>query len=316
LSTARSFRTGVKREMIRFGTEEARITGDILSRSREMTVEMRLLQNSRPIAALSGVKCKTLSELSGVLQTVLFCPADLMLILDGAAARRRFFDTALCQLRPAYGAALAAYQKAQASKTKILKALYDRPDYRELVPVYSAAMAKAGAILIRRRAEFCRILAEETRRAHLDISGGREELALHYDTVSVLDDPLQPAEVLEERLFRRMEELRDREEGAGMCLTGPHRDDLNVLLNGRPARSYGSQGQVRTAALSLKLAEREIFKKDAGEAPVLLLDDVLSELDEERQDFVLNRIGDGQVFITCCEEDKPGRALLGKVFSI
>ena len=177
-------------------------------------------------------------------------------------------------------------------------------------------MAQTGAVLIHYRAHFIRRLQSSAPAIHRDFSGGREDLVLTYETVSTVTDPLaSPREILP-RLLDHQQSHRQAELDARQCLSGPHKDDLLVEINGVSAKTYGSQGQTRTAALSLKLAQREIFQEETGEWPVLLLDDVLSELDPRRQAFVLNRIRGGQVFITCCEEEKLEGLEGGKIFHI
>ena len=178
------------------------------------------------------------------------------------------------------------------------------------------AMARAGAVLIHYRAHFIRRLRDVVPPIHADFSGGREALGLRYATVSTVTDPEAPARDILPQLLEHQRTHRQAELDARQCLTGPHKDDLLVDLDGMEAKTYASQGQTRTAALSLKLGCREIFFQDTGEWPVLLLDDVLSELDHRRQAFVLNRIGGGQVFITCCEEDRLSGLEEGAVFHI
>ena len=171
-------------------------------------------------------------------------------------------------------------------------------------------MAKAGALLIHYRAHFIKPAI------HGDFSGGREQLTLKYETVSTVTDPEAGPQVIFQQLLQHQESHRAAEIASRQCLSGPHKDDLLVEIDGRAAKSFASQGQTRTAALSLKLAAREIFQQDTGEYPVLLLDDVLSELDPRRQEFVLNRIRGGQVFITCCEDDRLPQLLGGRIFHI
>ena len=171
-----------------------------------------------------------------------------------------------------------------------------------------------GALLISYRARFYESLGAEAAHFHGQFSGGTEEFRLEYKTVSTVEDPFAPTEVLRERLRAHLESHARAELQSGQCLTGPHKDDFDARLGEMLVKSFGSQGQTRTAAISLKLAERELLRRDAGEEPVLLLDDVLSELDAQRQDFVLNQIRSGQVFITCCE---PGRvSQLGRSFVV
>ena len=177
-------------------------------------------------------------------------------------------------------------------------------------------MAEAGAVLIHYRARFAKLLSAYAASTHQECSGGREELEVRYTTVKTVADPFAGRSDLVSALLEHQETHRQAELASRQCLSGPHKDDLAVSLNGLPARSFASQGQTRTAALALKLAAREIHREIIGEYPVLLLDDVLSELDPRRQEFVLNRISGGQVFITCCEDDRLSRLLNGKVFHI
>ena len=170
--------------------------------------------------------------------------------------------------------------------------------------------------MIRYRASFAERLAAAAAPIHRDFSGGREKLTIDYSTVSTVTDPKAPAEEIYAQVADHQAAHRQAELDAGQCLTGIHKDDLQIGLDGVSARSFASQGQARTAALSIKLAEREIFKSETGEYPVLLLDDVLSELDAARQEFVLNRIGGGQTLITCCEDEDISRRTGGRVFTV
>lgn len=316
LSSARSHRARYDREMIRLDGEDALIRGAVESRGREFLLEARLARGRRRQLSSNGVRLKTAGELSGILNTVLFCPEDLLLIREGAAARRRFMDTALCQLRPRYAAALAEYHRLYDHKTRILRDSEERPDLLELLPDFNERMVRFGAVLVHYRRQFAEALKRYAARHHRECSGGRERLEITYQTVSSVTDPAAEVEVLTEQLRAHMESHQGAERASRMCLSGPHKDDLVITIDGREAKSYSSQGQTRTAALALKLAEREIYQNATGEYPVLLLDDVLSELDPRRQEFVLNRIAGGQVFITCCEDDRLPVLLGGKVFHV
>lgn len=316
LSSARSHRARYDREMIRLDGEDALIRGAVESRGREFLLEARLARGRRRQLSSNGVRLKTAGELSGILNTVLFCPEDLLLIREGAAARRRFMDTALCQLRPRYAAALAEYHRLYDHKTRILRDSEERPDLLELLPDFNERMVRFGAVLVHYRRQFAEALNRYAARHHRECSGGRERLEITYQTVSSVTDPAAEVEVLTEQLRAHMESHQGAERASRMCLSGPHKDDLVITIDGREAKFYSSQGQTRTAALALKLAEREIYQNATGEYPVLLLDDVLSELDPRRQEFVLNRIAGGQVFITCCEDDRLPVLLGGKVFHV
>ena len=316
LSCGKSPRARTDRDMIRFGGQAAVMTAGVFVREREFQVRAELSRERRRKLLINQVPVKTGAELSRVYNTVFFCPEDLLLIREGAAARRRFMDTALCQLRPRYAAALAEYHRLYDHKTRILRDSEERPDLLELLPDFNERMVRFGAVLVHYRRQFAEALNRYAARHHRECSGGRERLEITYQTVSSVTDPAAEVEVLTEQLRAHMESHQGAERASRMCLSGPHKDDLVITIDGREAKSYSSQGQTRTAALALKLAEREIYQNATGEYPVLLLDDVLSELDPRRQEFVLNRIAGGQVFITCCEDDRLPVLLGGKVFHV
>ena len=316
LSCGKSPRTHADRELIGFDAPGAVLEGRILSRDRDFVTRIELNRGKKRKMTVNGVAAKTAAALSDVLHTVFFAPEDLFLIRDGAAARRKFMDLSLCQLRPRYGEALAEYHRLYEHKTRILRDSGDYPQLLATLPDFNRRLCQVGAVLIHYRARYCRALAEYAAQAHYECSGQREELELRYQTVSTVHDPFLPQEQLFAALMEHQQSHEQAEIASRLCLSGPHKDDLEVLVNGRSARQFCSQGQVRTAALALKLADREIHRNTMGEYPIMLLDDVLSELDPRRQEYVLNRIAGGQVFITCCENDRLDTLLSGKVFHI
>ena len=316
LSCGKSPRAHGDRELIGFDRQEAALAGHIFSRDRDFVTEVQLVRGRRRKMTVNGVPARTNAALSDVLHTVFFCPEDLFLIRAGAAERRRFMDLSLCQLRPRYAEALAEYGRLYEHKTRILRDSEEHPQLLEMLPEFNERLCRVGAVLIGYRARYCASLAEYARQAHFECSGEKETLTLQYQTVKTVADPFGPQETVYEALRQHQESHLMAERASRLCLSGPHKDDVEVLINGRSARQFGSQGQVRTAALSLKLAEREIHKNAVGEYPVMLLDDVLSELDPKRQEYVLNRIRGGQVFITCCENDRLDTMLRGRVFHI
>ena len=316
LSTARSHRARYDREMIMLDIEGAFLKGTADSRGRTFTLEAKLNRGKSRQLYSNGVRLKSAGELSGVLNTVLFCPEDLYLIREGAATRRRFLDGCICQLRPKYAEALAEYRRLYEHKVRILRDWEEHPSLLDTLDEFNLRMAQTGALLIHYRAHFVKRLREVTPPIHLDFSGGREKLGLAYETVSTVTDPEDSPRSILPQLLAHQESHRKAELESRQCLSGPHKDDLTVELNGMSAKTFASQGQTRTAALSLKLASREIFYQETGEWPVLLLDDVLSELDARRQEFVLRRINGGQVFITCCEDARLEGLEEGKVFHI
>ena len=305
LSTGRSFRTARNQELIRFGAEFADLGCELFSGGREQSIRAVLFSGRKPRQLyIGGVKQRSATALPGVLTTVLFCPDDLLVLKSGAAGRRKLVDTALCQLRPGYAQALGEYQKLYDSKSRILKDYNDRPSLLEPLPEFNYRMAQVGAILISYRARYLRELSAQAGQFHAEFSGGKETLRLRYQTVSTVTDPFAEKKTIFQQLLDHQQSHYRAELESGQCLSGPHKDDFEAELDGLSVKAFGSQGQTRTAAISLKLAERELFRRDTGEEPVLLLDDVLSELDARRQDFVLNQIRSGQVLITCCEPDR------------
>ncbi len=316
LSSARSHRTRFDRELIMLGENDALVESGISSRNRDFVLKAQLARGRTRRLWSNGVKLKTAGELAGILTTVLFCPEDLYLIREGGAARRRFLDGAICQLRPRYAQALAEYNRLYDHKVRILRDWPENPSLLETLDDFNLRLCQTGALIIHYRAHFIRRLQEEAPAIHQDFSGGRERLELSYQTVSTVRDCFAPAKEIFGWLTEHQESRRRAELDSRQCLSGPHKDDLAVLLDGQPAKTYGSQGQTRTAALSLKLAQREIFFQETEEYPVLLLDDVLSELDPKRQSFVLNRIQGGQILITCCEEEKLEGLEGGRTFHV
>lgn len=315
LSTGRSFRTAKTQELIRFGCDFADLNASVFSQQREQTIRAVLFAGRRPRQLfLGGVKQKSAAALPGVLRTVLFCPEDLLVLKGGSQPRRKLLDTALCQLRPGYAAALAEYNRLLESKSRILKDYREKPDLLAPLPEYNYRLAQVGSILIAHRARYIDALSAQAAAYHSAFSAGREKLTLCYHTVSTVEDPFADKKTIFEQILLHQERHYRAELDSGQCLTGPHKDDFDALLDGISVKAFGSQGQTRTAAISLKLSERELLRRDTGEEPVLLLDDVLSELDAARQDFVLNQITSGQVLITCCE---PGRVTkIGKTIEI
>ena len=315
LGAGKAFRTQKSAELVRLGAEFADIAGTVFSQEREQNLRWVIFPAARQRQLFcNGVKKKTAAEITGIFQTVLFCPEDLTVLKAGASARRRLADNALCQLRPNYEAALAEYNKILEQKNRILKDRYENPALLEILPEYNTRLCQVGALLISYRARFFEGLGREAQVYHEAFSGGKEAFHLEYKTVSTVTDPFAPVNTITAQLQDHLQSHYRAEMESTQCLTGPHKDDFEVTLSGMAVKAFGSQGQVRTSAISLKLAQRALMEKESGQMPVLLLDDVLSELDPMRQDFVLNQISRGQVFITCCEKERFTK--LGKSIEI
>ena len=315
LSCGHGFRTRLDRELISFNSSYSRIEAEIFAQGRRQNVDILLREGQRKQITCNGGK-KNSSELSELIRVVLFCPDDLNMIKDGAKARRRFMDMAISQLRPKYSQLLSEYTRLYDHKRSILSGWREKPSLLDTIEEYTDAMNRCSAKLIRYRAAFARRLSETAVPIHSEFSGSGEKLSVSYQTVSTVCDPFASETELYACLCRHSETHRGAEISSGSVLTGIHKDDLEIEINGVSARSYASQGQTRTAALSLKMAEREISETDTGEKPILLLDDVLSELDSRRQEFVLTRIGGGQTLITCCEDQQIKERIGGRVITV
>lgn len=292
-ATSHSHRAGRDREMIRFGEEEAHIKYFVKKREIIDRIDIHLKRSRAKGIALNGVPLKRASDLFGCANVVFFSPEDLNIIKEGPSERRRFLDAELCQLDRVYMSNLANYNKVVMQRNRLLKELEFHADYMDTLQVWDMQLVRYGREVIRRRQEFVRELEEIIREIHGTITGGKEELFLSYE-------PSVTEEAFEEELAKN----RSRDLRARATLTGPHRDDLAFMLGNIDIRIFGSQGQQRTAALSLKLSEIEIVHRRLGDYPVLLLDDVLSELDSSRQEKLLDSICHVQTLLTCTGVDE------------
>ena len=305
--TTKSHKGSRDREMIRFGEEEAHLKTVVVRGGREYQIDMHLKKNRAKGIAIDKILIKKASELFGILNIVFFSPEDLNIIKNGPAERRRFLDSELCQLDRIYLADLTNYNKILAQRNKLLKDMIYRPSLSDTLPVWDMQLIETGKKIIRRRKQFVDELREIVSDIHYRISGGKEELFLKYEPN--IDD-----------IFFEDELSRAKEKDKKLCQTsvGPHRDDLLFSIGDVDIRKYGSQGQQRTSALSLKLSEIELVRKSISDTPVLLLDDVLSELDSSRQNYLLNNISDTQTIITCTGLDEfvRNRFTVNRVFEV
>ena len=315
LAGGRSFRTRRESELIAFDCDFARLDAEFFAAGRGQRLQIGLVRGQKKSIALNGVKVSA-AGLQGVLTAVLFCPEDLRIVSEGAEERRRLLDTAISQLRPGYAAALSAMRRSHEQKMRLLRDGRENPSALAVLDEFTAGLLRASASLIRYRAAFTEQLNAAASEIHRDFSGEREELRLEYKTCSAVTDPKAAASAIYTELMEHAARHREAEIASCQCLTGAHRDDIEIYINGNSARTFASQGQRRTAALSIKLAERELILRDTGEPPILLLDDVLSELDAARQEFVLRRITGGQTLITCCEGGDIAERTDGRVITV
>lgn len=286
--TSKSHKGSKDREIIRFDQEESHIRMMVGKDSMSYKIDMHLRKNKAKGVAINGLPIKKARELLGVVNLVFFSPEDLNIIKNGPGERRRFMDAELCQLDKLYLTDLAGYNHVLNQRNKLLKDMYKQPELKATLDVWDMQLVNYGRKIIEKRREFVESLNEIIKEIHRNLTGGIENIEVIYE-------PSVESQALEESLFRN----RDRDLRMKMTSSGPHRDDLMVAVNGIDIRKYGSQGQQRTAALSLKLSEIYLVEKIIHDKPVLLLDDVLSELDSSRQNYLLESIHDIQTMITC-----------------
>ena len=305
--TTKSHKGSKDKEMIRFDGEEAHIRTIVDRNGKEYQIDMHLRKRGSKGVAINKIPIKKATELFGILNIVFFSPEDLNIIKNGPAERRRFIDTELCQLDKLYLSDLSKYNKTLIQRNKLLKDINYKPELRETLPIWDMQLIEYGRNIIKKRKEFIEELNNIIGEIHHKISGGKEQLILKYEPS--IDD-----------IFFEDEILKVRQKDLKLCQTtvGPHRDDMLFSVNGIDIRKYGSQGQQRTSALSLKLSEIDLVRKSINNTPVLLLDDVLSELDSNRQNYLLNSISDIQTIITCTglEEFVKNRFQINKIFQV
>lgn len=305
--TTKSHRVSKDREMIRFGQEESHIRTIVRKNDRDYQIDMHLRSSKAKGVAINRIPIKKAGELFGILNIVFFSPEDLNIIKSGPAERRRFMDLELCQLDKIYLSDLANYQKILVQRNRLMKDICFRPELKETLPMWDMQLLTYGKSIIRKRKQFVDDLNGIIGGIHEKISGGKETLVLKYE-------PNTEESFFEEALTR----AREKDLKLAQTTVGPHRDDMLFSIHGIDIRKFGSQGQQRTSALSLKLSEIDLVKRLMHDTPVLLLDDVLSELDSSRQNYLLDSICDIQTIITCTglNDFVKNRFEINKVFQV
>lgn len=305
--TTKSHRGTKDRDMISFGKEESHIEVEVLKNGVPFRIDIHLKKNSPKGIAINRMTIRRASELFGIINLVFFSPEDLNIIKDGPAQRRRFLDLELSQLDKVYLNNLADYNRVVNQRNRLLKEMAFQENLKDTLDIWDLQLVRYGEQVMERRRQFVRELNEIVGEIHEKLTGGRERLVMEYE-------PSTGEMSLEEAVRRN----RERDIRMKSTSAGPHRDDICFQVHGMDIRKFGSQGQQRTAALSLKLAEIEIVKQVIHDTPVLLLDDVLSELDKNRQNYLLDSIHDIQTLITCTgvEEFVNHRFSINKVFLV
>ena len=305
--TSKSHKGSKDREMIRFENEESHIRMMVKKGGLSYKVDMHLRKNKAKGVAINGLPIRKARELLGVVNLVFFSPEDLNIIKNGPGERRRFLDSELCQLDSVYITELASYNHIVNQRNRLLKDCYMNPGLKSTLDIWDMQLAAYGTKVLDRRKEFVRQVNEIISEIHFRLTGGKERLSLTYES-----------SIGEMSMEQALKKNRERDLRMKSTSVGPHRDDLCFLSGDLDIRKFGSQGQQRTAALSLKLAEIELVKRIIGDTPILLLDDVLSELDKNRQNYLLDSIHDIQTVITCTGLDEfvNHRFSINKIFHV
>lgn len=305
--TTKSHKGSKDREMIQFGQEESHIRTIVERNGLDYQIDMHIKKNRSKGIAINKVPIRKASELFGILNIVFFSPEDLNIIKNGPSERRRFLDMELCQLDKIYLHQLTKYNRILNQRNRLLKDINFRPELKDTLSVWDMQLIEYGKKIIESRKKFIDRLNEIVPQIHKDISGGREELKLRYEP-----------NVTEDSMEQELKKNQERDLKCKMTSVGPHRDDMCFLIHDIDIRKFGSQGQQRSCALSLKLSEIELVKNVIKDTPILFLDDVLSELDSNRQNFLLSSIHDIQTVITCTGLDEfvKNRFEIDKIFRV
>ena len=306
-ATTKSHKGSKDKEMIRFKQDEAHLRLYLQKKEISHKIDMHLKKNKTKGVAIDGISIKKSSELFGLLNIVFFSPEDLSIIKNGPSERRKFMDLELCQLDKIYFYNLSKYNKILVQRNNLLKQIKSNPSLIDTLDIWDEQLVNYGINIIKKREEFIVLLNKIIYLIHQKLTGGLEKIKVEYDP-----------SVKEKEFHKELSKKRDLDLKNLYTYVGPHKDDISFYVNGIDIRKFGSQGQQRTAALSLKLAEIELVKKIINDTPILLLDDVLSELDKNRKNYLLDSINDVQTIITCTGLDEfiNGRIHVNKIFEV
>lgn len=305
-----SFRARKNAQLIEIGKAEAEIENEFYSHLREQNAVMKI--NKRKEVILNGVKEESPRVMMGKYYAVVFSPATLGIVQDGPGERRKMLDIAISLIKPNYASIMSRYLRVIDQRNALLKKFGERSfEYDYMLP-WDTELANLGAKIIKYRLDYIEHLNSLSAEIYKGISSGREEFGFYYD----FSKENISEEEIKEKLIAEIEKTRDADIKKLYTNAGPHTHDIVLNLNGRDVRVFGSQGQQRSCALAIKLAEASIIEKITGECPIVLLDDVMSELDEGRQTFILNYLDNWQVFITCCDPSQLLRSKKGKIFEV
>lgn len=309
-----SFRGSKDNELINWNKDFAKIEIKFFGQKREQTAKIGF-RGSKKQVEINGVQKSTASSLIEKYCAVVFAPDHLNLIKRGPSERRKFVDSAICREKLKNAVILSKYNRILTQRNYLLKDILNHPSLEDTLSIWDEPLIKNGAMLIKKRIDYVKLLSQKASAYHHGISNGKEELKIKYISSANIEES-DSVEEIAKKLQNKFEKGRKDDIRTGITNYGPHRDDIEILINKKNARAFASQGQQRSAVLSLKLAEASVLKEKMGEEPIILLDDVLSELDSGRQDFLLNEFNDCQIFITCCEKSNKEQLKDGKIFFV
>lgn len=319
LTGEKSFRGASTTDLIRYGQNNAEVSVTFYSEEREQEAKMIFSKKEKEKKSvfINGIKKDSASALAGKLCMVVFSPENLSVIKTGPDERRHLIDTAISQITPAYRSLILSYNKTLFQRNSLLKDINYKPSLKTMLPVWDEKLASVGARIIRLRERYCTKISPFAEKHYNGLSKGKEKIKISYlcgiRKISAEIFEKESTEEIKNAFLSALENNLEKDIELGLTSVGPHRDDLLIEIDEKNARFFASQGQQRSAVLSIKLAEAELLKVKYNEAPILLLDDVLSELDSGRQEYIVDLIGDSQVFITCCEWHE---AIKGRIFRV
>lgn len=309
-----SFRGSKMSELIKHESDFARLDISFADKRRDQTASI-VLSGKRKIV-LNGVEIKTLSKLNGNFYSVVFSPSHLSLIKEGPKNRRDFLDIAISQIKPKYENYISSYENLLEQRNSLLKNSYKYSDLKSNLEIWDIQLAKIGTAISLYRQDYVKELSALAYDFYDGISSQNEKLNISYESTIFEEDVLVYSDENIETYRNALLKSLDNDINQGFTTVGIHRDDISVLIDGLSSKSYGSQGQQRSAVISIKLAEAELLERVTGEKPIMLLDDIMSELDISRQNFILNKLKNTQVFITCCDILNTELLETGHIYSL
>ncbi len=314
-----SFRGNKDFELIKLqngkNLKKASLKANFVSGERDQWAILNIEKGKRN-SVINGIEKKTGSALVGKICAVIFSPEHLSLIKDGPSNRRNFIDGAICQINPSYTKILYRYNRTLGQRNALLKEIAKNPAFESSLDVWDEYLIKYGMEIIKKRIKYIKSLSPFVLDIYKGISESKEELTINYSPLGISKELIENKEEIEKYYFESVKKARMSDIRQSVTSVGPHRDDINIYINDFLARTYGSQGQQRSAVLALKLGEADVLEKNIGEEPIILLDDVMSELDNFRQNYILNHLKKRQIFISCCNEESVNLLKEGKKFYV